>query len=346
MSSTKNKLGQFYTDNYKYILQNLWKEYITGTIIEPFVGNGDLINFINDTDFSGNIEIYDLDSTFPECIKRDTLINPPNYENKWVITNPPYLARNKNSDKTIYDKYKVNDLYKAFIITLIEKNAKGGIIIIPLNFWSSIRDNDCLLRNKFLSIYQIDHLNIFEENVFSDTSYTVCSFVFTKSYKVLDNQNINTTIYPDNIKLKIQLEKENKWLFGGDIYNIKPNNKIKISRLVENKNNNGLFITSILLNAIDSGIFEGKRISLEPNSPLFYGKESSRGQATIVLNIKLSNEQENTLCEKFNDFLEKKREETNSLFLVNYRESKDYARKRIPFNLAYLIINKLISEII
>jgi hypothetical protein len=48
--SIKNKLGQFYTTNYEYILQNLnIPENIT-KIIEPFTGNGDLLNFIKNKD--------------------------------------------------------------------------------------------------------------------------------------------------------------------------------------------------------------------------------------------------------------------------------------------------------
>ena len=273
------------------------------------------------------------------------MLEPPIYKNKWVITNPPYLARNKNKNKIIYEKYNVNDLYKAFLISLINGDVNGGIII-PLNFWSSMRENDCKLRNTFLSKFKVDHLNIFEENVFSDTSYTVCSFVFIKNDTILESQNISTSIYPEKINLDIYLNKKNKWLFGGEIYNIKTNNKIKISRLVENKKTDNLFITSILLHSIDSGIFCGKRICLESNNEPFIGKESSRGKATIVLNLKLNIEQENILCDRFNDFLEEKRNNTNSLFLVNYRESKEYARKRIPFNLAYLIINNILSDML
>lgn len=345
-SSKKTALGQFYTDNYGYILKSLWRDYINGTIVEPFVGNGDLINYVKEMDFEGNLELYDLDSKYLNCIKKDTLLNPPNYKDKWVITNPPYLARNKNKTKTIYDKYEVNDLYKAFIINLIDGDVNGGIIIIPLNFWSSIRENDFSLRNKFLSKYKVSHLNIFEESVFSDTNYTVCSFVFRKKDIIFNSQNIKTTIYPDDINMNLSVDRKNKWLFGGDIYNIIPNKNIKVARLVENKENKGYFSTSILLHAIDSGTFDGKRISLEPDNELFYGKETSRGQATIISNIKLNEEQEFILCEKFNEFLEEKREKTHSLFLVNYRESKEYARKRIPFNLAYLIINKILSDMI
>ena len=343
-SSKKTTLGQFYTDNYGYILKSLWRDYINGTIVEPFVGNGDLIKYVKEMDFEGNLELYDLDSKYLNYIKKDTLLDPPDYKDKWVITNPPYLARNKNINKIIYDKYEVNDLYKAFIISIINSDVNGGIIIIPLNFWSSIRENDCSLRNKFLSKYKVCHLNIFEESVFSDTNYTVCSFVFRKKDIVLDSQYINTTIYPYNININLSVDRKCKWLFGGEIYNIIPNKKIKVARLVENKENKGYFSTSILLHAIDSGTFDGKRISLEPDNELFYGKESSRGQATIISNIKLNEEQESILCEKFNEFFEEKREKTHSLFLVNYRESKEYARKRIPFNLAYLIINKILSD--
>jgi hypothetical protein len=40
--------------------------------------------------------------------------------------------------------------------------------------------------------------------------------------------------------------------------------------------------------------------------------------------------------------LEKKREETWSLFLPQFRESKEYAMKRIPFELAYKILSHLL----
>ena len=42
----KKKLGQFYTTNYDYILQNLNIPNKTKTIIEPFAGNGDLLSFL------------------------------------------------------------------------------------------------------------------------------------------------------------------------------------------------------------------------------------------------------------------------------------------------------------
>ena len=51
----KKELGQFYTTNFKKILVDLYIPENTKNIIEPFTGNGDLINFLNN---EYNIESY------------------------------------------------------------------------------------------------------------------------------------------------------------------------------------------------------------------------------------------------------------------------------------------------
>jgi len=43
---SKKQLGQFYTTNYEYILSNMKIPNDVKTIVEPFVGNGDLLKFI------------------------------------------------------------------------------------------------------------------------------------------------------------------------------------------------------------------------------------------------------------------------------------------------------------
>ena len=114
-TNSKKDLGQFYTTNYSYILQNLKIPEKEKNIIEPFAGQGDLLNFIEKKD-GVNIEYYDIDPKKQFIIKRDTLLNPPEYKNKFVITNPPYLARNKSDNKELFDKYNQNDLYKNCVI--------------------------------------------------------------------------------------------------------------------------------------------------------------------------------------------------------------------------------------
>lgn len=56
----KKELGQFYTKNYDYILQNIKIPNNITNIIEPFAGEGDLIKYINKFSKNFNIEMYDL----------------------------------------------------------------------------------------------------------------------------------------------------------------------------------------------------------------------------------------------------------------------------------------------
>ena len=68
--------------------------------------------------------MYDIEPKKDGIVKKDTLLNPPDYQGKFVITNPPYLARNKCADKTLFDKYQTNDLYKCFIKVIFAKLQK------------------------------------------------------------------------------------------------------------------------------------------------------------------------------------------------------------------------------
>ena len=341
--TTKQKLGQFYTTNYDYILQNLYIPENITKIIEPFAGNGDLLNYIKDKEYY-EIECYDIEPKKDYIIKKNTILNPPDINNSFILTNPPYLARNKSTDKELFDKYKTNDLYKCFIEILIINECLGGILIVPLNFICSIRKNDIDLRKKFISKYNIITLNIFEEQVFEDTSYTICSFQFEKKEQ---EKEIKVHIYPSNINFNIKLNKNNNYTIGGDIYNLEQNEKYKIDRatkLYDNKDN----FTNILVKCIDDTI--NNKIGLKiiddkirdkyiDNTP----KLSARSYAILVIKPKITITQQEKLVELFNNFLNEKRENCNSLFLSNYRESKDIARKRISFTLVYEICNYLLN---
>ena len=174
--SNKRIRGQFYTTNYEYILEGFQQPPETARcVIEPFAGKGDLLNWIK-SDI--RIEAYDIEPKRGDIIERDTLLNPPNYQDAWVLTNPPYLARNKNEDKAVYEKYETNDLYKCFLNTLI--GCSGGILIIPAGFFLSPRDIDVRCRDNFMKNYKITKVKYFEEQVFEDTTTTVVAFTFEK----------------------------------------------------------------------------------------------------------------------------------------------------------------------
>ena len=283
------------------------------------------------------MEYYDIKPKKDYIIKKDTLNNPPNYNNKFLITNPPHLARNKS----IFNKYDVNDLYKCIIKEILTNECLGGILIIPLNFWSSIRKNDIKLRELFLKKYNVVLLNIFEEKVFEDTTYTICSFQF--EIKTDDKENkINIIIYPSKNKIETILNNDNNYLIGGDIYKLKLNNKYKISRLtkknIEDKN------TNILVKCIDDNKDNKISLSLVDDDKIYIDETpnlSSRTYATLVIKPILDKKKQKKLVKKFNEYLNNHREKYNSLFLTNYRESKDIARKRISFDLVFSIVQQI-----
>ena len=329
-TNTKMFLGQFYTTNSDYILQGLSLPN-NCEIIEPFVGQGDLVNWVKKNIKPTKIEAYDIDPKIDCDDVRDTILFPPNYKGKWIVTNPPFLARNKNKDKTIYDTYGVDDLYKASILTLINGECEGGILIIPLNF---LCGEESKTRDLFLSNYKIIRLNIFEEKVFDDTSYTVCAFSFVKMKSI--NQEVETIIYPIKKNMKLFLDKKYGFRIGGDILTKK--NSLKLGRLLEGQ----IPSTNLKLYAVDSGTPEGKiRLIVDENH--YFGKDTDRVFCSITsLDVILN---ENEICDKFNQKLAEYRDKYHSLFLTNYREStKHYSRKRISFKQAFSLLNEIISN--
>ena len=343
--SNKKILGQFYTTNYKYILQNMEIPHNVIDIIEPFAGNGDLLPFVE----KYNVKCYDIDPKKDFIVKQDTLLYPPDMKDKFVLTNPPYLARNKSSNKVIFDKYKTNDLYKCFIEILLLSECIGGILIIPLNFISSVRKNDVELRKRFVNKFDITKMNIFEEQVFDDTAYSICCFQFRKRQNI---ENITDCyIYGPNIgKIEFELNSHNNYTIGGEIYNLEQNSQFKIDRatkLCKKKEN----FTNILAKCIDDSSESMINISIvnDENKKKYIDKTpnlTARSYAILVIEPTLSYEYQVKLVEKFNMFLNEYREKYHSLFLANYRESNSIARKRISFGLVYQICNHILQDLL
>jgi hypothetical protein len=346
--STKSTLGQFYTTNYEYILKDMVIPHHINKIVEPFAGNGDLIQFIK-SQGDYEIECYDIDPKQDYITWRDTLNDPPLYSDLFVITNPPFLARNKSSCKEIYDRYNCNDLYKCFLTCLIEQGCMGGIVILPVNFFSSIRKMDVDLRRRFLERFRILRVNLFEEQVFDDTSCTVCSMQFERRNKTEDigSDVCNMVVYPSCTNISMVLNENNNYSIGGELYNIPGSQFYKVERATH-KTKNMENVTNINLKCIDDSperrielyiVPDGKRcIDLTVNC-------TARGYATLVITPKISKEHEYELVHRFNAYLNTKREKYNSMFLTNYRESKTISRKRISFELAFKICEMILDEI-
>lgn len=324
----KKRLGQFYTTNSKYITQGLLNVFPkTATVIDPFAGECDLVSLI-----SNKVELYDIDPRTEDIVRRDTLISPIDYTGKWIFTNPPYLARNKNEDKTIYNLYETDDLYKASLLSII--GCEGGVIIVPLNFFSA---DDGKMRKSFLSKYEVKQVNVFEEQVFEDTTYTICAFSFIK--KDNENQTINFKFFPNNKELSISLSVIDGYRIGSEIYTL-PQSSVKVGRLLEGQEPSSM----LFLNTIDTGSPSGV-ISLSVKQEPYFGKRTDRSFATISFDKVFTLEEELLIAKEFNLMLTEYREKYNSMFLSNYRNSTTHmARKRIGFKLAYQIISFIILK--
>lgn len=311
------KSTQIFTKNYEKILKGI--EIPKSDIyIDPFAGNCDLYNILPNK----NWEFYDIEPQNNKITQRDTLLNPLNYNGKCVITNPPWLAKNKSNDKTIFNKYKLDDLYKCAIKSII--GCDSGVLIIPTNFFTD--ESSSNIRIEFLSKYKITKVNIFHEQVFEETPYATCSFSFTKSNIFLDQQNIlfnNTNIILD-IKYSYRI--------GGEFFDKYKHIKPIFGRIIENNISEK---TNIYLNGVDT---KHKKLHLEYDEKTYIGKVSDRQFATLSCEYKLNKNQEEIIIEEFNKYINNIRDTYNNLLFTIFRDNN---RKRIPFDLVYKICTEI-----
>ena len=302
---------------------------MNASLIEPFCGNGDLLSLFP----LGEWECYDIEP-HSNSIQRDTLLNPPVYKNKWVITNPPYLAQNKAKDKTIYSLYDVDDLYKASMISMLD--ADGGILIIPTNFFTDERTG--VVRRKFLNKFNIFELNIFTQPIFETTTYSICSFAFQKKEEENNEQYFAVNVFPENERIGVKLAEEYDYRIAGEFYAGIANTPNIFGRVIAGARIAD-YILPIKLYALDT---RTAHIHLEYDEDIYYGKMTDRIYATLTCKYKLNNEQCKKLIKAFNEHIEAFRQEYCDIAFTNYR---DYNRKRSGFDFAYHLLSTIYNEI-
>lgn len=319
---------QHYTRNKDYICQNLTKYFSEKNIfIEPFVGEGDLLSLYPNSKW----EMYDIE---PKVygLKRDTLENPPSYKDRIIITNPPFLARNKALDKSIYNKTGLDDLYKIFLSSIME--CEGGIVIIPFNFFTDTQS--AKVRKRFLDNFTILEINVFLEPVFPSTTYSVCSFAFAKRHIEKGEQELSINIFPAKKSLQIKLYPEYNYRLGGEALDKIKDTSPLFGRLIGETSAD--YITHMKLETIDRRQSPfGLTFQREP----IKGKVSDRTTATLTCARELSEEEERKLIQTFNEEMTELRERYYNLIFTNYR---DYGRKRVEFDFVYRYLTKIINE--
>lgn len=390
----QHQLGQHYSKEkelmipYKNILLNTKKD-----IVDPFCGEGHLIDFylslfseIEQKDLFLNKKIYGFDidekninflinkyknkySLEENLLKElfilnDSLNNDISTENSFILTNPPYLAKNVCKQKFPQDFHKyfnnpnLNDYFEIAINKYLNKE---GIWIVPSNILSS--DNMLSTRKKIL--LNIENIIVWKKKIFDDTDISVCSYYIssnkTNTKNIIFKSNIDKTISFNifNGSLveeweKIKQTKNILKIKQGYINLSKGSEEVKLINenykeqtfLISEEDKELLQNNILFLRTTDTGTDKGK-IGIYTMEELWNTKEaiglktkiSSRCYTQLFF-TNLSIEEQLSLKVLFNDKLNELRNKYDSIFLTNFKNvSNQKQRKRISFKETFSLLN-------
>ena len=208
----------------QYMLQNMKFPQNINCFVIPFSNRGQLLPCIL-TSKMVDIEMYDLYPNANFILQRDVLINPPIYDNKYVISKPPIHEIPENS--ILFQIYHQNNTYKCFIDSIINTKCCGGVMIIPFIFWCSSASYDMELRQRFLHRYHIPVMNIFNGIVCNFRNSMTCCFQFVKRRSLSAEsppsplQATRCHIYPGNNVFDYTFEKNNGYAYTNNNPNAK-----------------------------------------------------------------------------------------------------------------------------
>ena len=219
--TTQENLGQYFTTN--TILKEIVYRFIENspeTILEPCIGQGNLISFIKEQNPIIYFEMYEIDNTIPlldGIIKEDVvycnfLKQKITKKYTTIVGNPPYVRTKKGN------------LYIDFVKKCYELLEEDGelIFIVPSDIFkltsASKLLNDMIIHGSFTHIF---HPN--NENMFENASIDVIVFRYCKnkaiSKRVLYNNKPLYVTNSDGMITFTEEENENNMMFK-DYFNI------------------------------------------------------------------------------------------------------------------------------
>lgn len=404
-------IGQYYTKNNKILenhKQTLIEKKENGlTIIDPFVGQGDLIiyylslfskeeskelllkNKVKGFDIDLNnikfiikylSEYYGIDK---DLLNRNFRLNDSlennltNRDNDFILTNPPYLAKNVCKTKFIklHKKYFKKNLYQDLYEVSINKYINNdGIWIIPNNFISS--KNMQKLREKILKKKMIENINIYNEQLFIDTKISVCSIEILKKKNKNEQKKLDIKIKDEKISIDITKEgiiceewykllevKVIDFKLGvieeeipeGDTPIIMINEMGVVTYKNTTKEYKEKIIENILIfrsidtgsykNNLEVGLYHFKEIYKEKNVDFMISKKTTRSIIPIIFKEYVSQEEQLRIKTRFNQILSIYRKKYMSIFLSDFKNTtKGRIRKRLSFREASALLQYIINE--
>lgn len=338
--SKKQKKGQFFTSNASELLKK-YAHLVEGKdIIDPFAGDCDLLKWATENN-AKSVVSYDIEPKTPDTEKRDSLLNPPDFEGKFLLTNPPYLCSNKNKDKKVYDKWGYNDLYKCHIASFVRaKKINEGILILPSNFLSEGRAK---IRDSFFQNYEITICDYYYYQVFPNATTGIVVFHFQKA-KEDTTRTFDCFIHysPEEIiKEKITLEKKYDWLWGKEFFDYIEIGKMKIEKYEGKKIPKECFLSNIVVGLLDKGKWQ-QGLSYNEDEPIVCG-EKAFTTYQLILPFEVSIEDQKKIIKMFNEKMSYFRKKYHGLFLSNYMGAtqKIYSRDFIHSLISKIMKNEL-----
>jgi adenine-specific DNA-methyltransferase len=213
--TTQEKLGQYFTTS--IILKETVYNFIENspeTILEPCIGQGDLVSFIKEQNPSISFDMYEIDDKIPllDGINKEDINYTDFLKEKitkkytTIVCNPPYI------------KTKKGNLYLDFIKKCYELLEYDGemIFIVPSDIFkltsASKLLNDMMIHGTFTHIF---HAN--DENMFENASIDVIIFRYCKNdvipKRVLYNDTLLYVINSVGMVTFMEEENENNIMF-------------------------------------------------------------------------------------------------------------------------------------
>ena len=322
----KKDLGQYNTKLDVWLKPQV-KSFIKSTLckngLDPFAGDGDLINVMYDLGLE-KVRGLDIDPNLNWEIN-DSLIDIPYYEDTIVVTNPPYYAlvsasRQKSSCLKYFEGNSFADLYQIAIGNILNKY-KGAVLIIPETYF---------LTEEMFFKESVFNITIIEDNPFYDTDCPVCVVCFLRG-----------NLFRPNI---YSIYKNNEFLFyNDDLEDILRRYMPKVERLGVIFNDPG---GNIGLRGVD-GVSPDEKIKFCLPEELNYDTDKIKvsSRAITILNVKGDFDTEN-LIYKANKCLANLREETKDIIFAPFKGNNKAGerRRRLDFGWARKILNKALTN--
>jgi len=337
----KQKTGSFFTKNAVDLLSGFEHLIIGKNIIDPFSGGGDLIKWaINNNALSS--EEYDIKPKTPNTIKNNSLITPPDYIGKFLLTNPPYLSRNKSKKnyEKVFNKWKMDDLYKCHLATLYP-TCDEGIIILPSNFLSESRSS---AREMFFQNYTIEKAKYYMYQVFPEASTGVVVFNFYKNNDTIKKFAIEIhKSETDIIYTTVTLSPQYKYLYGDEFFSyITDKTPLKITKYDTSSKNKPN--TKIVIGLLTNGkYYLGAHIN--DKEPLLVPEKTFTTYQVSIEGVKLSNQQQEQIVIMYNKKLQEYMEQYHGLFLANYMGANQKIKSRLYSNLLLSRVTKEVMRV-